>query len=159
MLTPTHARLASQLLAAILLLTLFATGCSSLKRYKVLQDCEFAWTGARVEDAGLLETQLAVDLNIHNPNEIDAALDRLDLTLLVDDIVVAEARNEAAFSVAPGGSHAFTVRLNVNHLTSLDALTRLVSGQAREYRVMIKVYIATSWRDMVIDKTLVRESF
>lgn len=151
---PMPHRFASAL--ALLLTCLALTGCAWLARRQAIKRCEFQLGRVEPVDVSLLDpsVDLLIEVDVRNPNPIEALLEPFTWQLLVGEREVARGRREDSIAIASASHTSFTMEVAVSLWEGgKSILAAIVEGQAT-YRLPALVYLSTPFGDIEYEVTI-----
>lgn len=121
--------------------------CVWIAQRKALAKCDFSLHAARLVNADFSGFELEVKLKAKNPNDVDAVLDRLDYTLFMEGVEVAQGVVSEKHTIPRGGEGIITTRLKVKYSTipkMADVVMAAVMKKKSKIRMIGTVHFDTS---------------
>ena len=135
--------------------------CTWIAQRKALANCDFSLHAVKLVNADFSGFELEVRLKAHNPNDVDAVLDRLDYTLFMEGVEVAQGVVSEKHTIPKHGEGIITTRLKVKYSTipkMSDVVMTAVTKKKSKVRMTGTVHfdtpIGTLSHDVEVERTL-----
>ncbi|MGB9590501.1 MAG: LEA type 2 family protein [Candidatus Hydrothermia bacterium] len=135
--------------------------CTWIAQRKALAKCDFSLHAAKLVNADFSGFELEVKLKAKNPNDVDAVLDRLDYTLFMEDVEVAQGVVSQKHTIPEHGEGIITTSLRVKYSTIPkmgDVVMAAVTKKKSKIRMAGTVHfdtpIGTISHDIEVEKTV-----
>ncbi|MEO0140442.1 MAG: LEA type 2 family protein [candidate division WOR-3 bacterium] len=145
----------------LLLFLISFLSCTWIAQRKALANCDFSLHGAKLVNADFSGFELELKLNAKNPNDVDAVLDRLDYTLFMEDVEVAQGVVSEKQTIPKRGEGIITTRLKIKYSTipkMVDVVMAAVSKKKSKIRMAGTVHfdtpIGTISQDIEVERTV-----
>jgi len=110
--------------------------CSLIQQRLTLANCKFSMKSASLKGVDLSGFNLEIILNVQNPNEIDAVLDRINGTVKLDGYKIADISNSYKRVIKAGGSADVPIDVRVE-FSSLGSALNAVSDIVQKRRANV----------------------
>lgn len=144
-----------------LLLASLLLNCTWIAQRKALANCEFSLHAAKLVNADFSGFELEVKLKAINPNDVDAVLDRLDYTLFMEGVEVAQGVVAEKQTIPKRGEGIITTRLKLKYSTIPkmgDVVMTAVTKKRSKIRMTGTVHfdtpIGTFSHDIELERTV-----
>jgi len=120
--------------------------CTWIAQRKALANCDFSLYAARLVNADFSGFELEVKLRVQNPNDVDAVLDRLDYTLFMEGVEVAQGVVSEKQTIPKHGEGTITTRLTVKYSTlpkMVDVVMTAITNKSSRIRMTGTVHFDT----------------
>ncbi|MBX7059991.1 MAG: LEA type 2 family protein [Leptospirales bacterium] len=122
---------------SLVALTLLSASCADLQRRQNLQRCRFSLQNVQVVRASLLAIELKLQLQVENPGDGEAQLDRLDFALFLEDRRLGDGKNQTPTTIPPGETR--TIELDFRGSPAQLGLELLsILGRSGEIRYRVE---------------------
>jgi len=120
--------------------------CTWIAQRKALAKCDFSLHAVKLVNADFSGFELEVKLKAQNPNDVDAVLDRLDYTLFMEGVEVAQGLVSEKHTIPKRGEGIITTRLKVKYSTipkMADVVMAAVANKKSRIRMTGTVHFDT----------------
>lgn len=135
--------------------------CTWIAERKALAKCEFSLHAAKLVNADFSGFELEVKLKAQNPNDVNAVLDRLDYTLFMEGVEVAQGVVSEKHTIPKHGEGIITTRLKIKYSTipkMADVVMAAVTKKKSKIRMAGTVHfdtpIGTLSQDIEVERTV-----
>jgi LEA14-like dessication related protein len=126
-----------------LFIIILILSCSAVQERLAIKECKFALASVRPYDFTFNNFKLDFDINVDNPNKIDAVLDRLKYTLYADESALISGTTGKGLKIPANKSNNFITTITLKYSTLGEVLTSKIKLGKAEYRVKATAYIQT----------------
>ncbi len=119
-------------------------GCSTLQKRVNIASCKFSLKGAKLKNVNLNGFSLEVLMGIHNPNSIDAVLDRFSGQVFLEGVKLADVSNRYGRTVKAGRSATVPIEVSVRYSYLKEVASKLadvVKNRRANVRVVGRAYM------------------
>ncbi|MCX7995891.1 MAG: LEA type 2 family protein [candidate division WOR-3 bacterium] len=126
-----------------LFLTLIVIACAAIKQRLIVKECKFTFISANAYDFTFSDMKVDFELKVHNPNNVDAILDKLDYTFFVNQTDVFSGTTGKGIKVPAGKSKSFTTTISLEYTKIGQAIVEAIRFKTASYSIRAKAYIKT----------------
>lgn len=148
------------------LIFIFITGCIFIQERINVKNLKFSYKDAFIEALTIDRIKFGVNLQVYNPNPIDAVIDKLDYVVYFEGIKAISGSTKETYEIKAQGSRIITVYGNIlfSDLPDLFKAIKSSYGKSRvkitaelspevktivgkfRYKVKLEEYIPLSWK-------------
>ena len=122
----------------LFVVALLLGSCTWVAQRKALANCNFSLNGVALKNMDFNGFTLELRLNAENPNDVDAVLDRLDYTLFMEGLEVAQGTVSKKQTIPAGGKGVIRTSLTVKYST-VPKLKEVVLPALQKRKSRVKV--------------------
>ncbi|MEO0203188.1 MAG: LEA type 2 family protein, partial [candidate division WOR-3 bacterium] len=148
------------------LIFIFITGCIFIQERINVKNLKFSYKDAFIEALTIDRIKFGVNLQVYNPNPIDAVIDKLDYVVYFEGIKAISGSTKETYEIKAQGIRIITVYGNIlfSDLPDLFKAIKSSYGKSRvkitaelspevktivgkfRYKVKLEEYIPLSWK-------------
>jgi LEA14-like dessication related protein len=121
----------------------FFLACAGIKERLQIKECKFNLVSVRGYDYGFSDLNLDFEIKVENPNKIDAVLDKLSYTFLVNGTDVFSGTTGKGIKIPAEKSKNFVTTINLEYKKIGSAVIDAITTGKAEYEVKARAYIET----------------
>jgi LEA14-like dessication related protein len=122
---------------------LVVAGCAFVQQRLAIKNCTFKLVNAQARNFTLTDMSVDLKLAAYNPNPINVAIDRLDLTLLINDQRTVKA-NFSGTTITAQQSQYLTTTVVVPYMSAGMAIIEILrKNEPVRYRLDGDIYMNT----------------
>ncbi len=121
-----------------------AAACADLQLRRNLEQCRFSLADVQVVTANLLNIKLRLALDIENPGQGAAQLDRLSFALFLQNRKLGEGASATAVSIPPGETRRVELGFEASTAQLGLEILGLLSSRELSYRVEGVAFVDSS---------------
>jgi LEA14-like dessication related protein len=118
-------------------------GCTEFMKRVAVKELDFDLHKVSLIDYNLTIMKLKVDLKAHNPNDIDAVIDRLDYSFYINEKNAANGTTARKETVKAGKEKILSTTLSVNYINLGAAILEAVKNQKADFKLEGTVFVET----------------
>jgi len=126
-------------LAAVLLLLLFAAGCSTVQRIMGYQEPDVRYTDMSVEGISLEKIDLKFHFEIDNPNRVGVTLEEYAYSLLINEYDFLSGSHREQLEIASRGSGTVALPLSLSYREVYQSVSSVARADSFSYRLNTEV--------------------
>jgi LEA14-like dessication related protein len=128
--------------AALVIATLFATGCASVAN---LEAPKLSVVSMKVQSADLFSQRMLVRMRVVNPNDRELPIKGISYRIEVNDAEFAQGESNTAFIVPALGEAEFDVQVTANLASALTKFLSRKREDTLEYRLVGSVSLSSGF--------------
>lgn len=127
-----------------LLLIICMLSCSAIKERLAVKECKFDLVSVTPYDFSFSNLKLDFDINVDNPNKVDALLDRLTYTLFVNESDVFSGTTGESVKILAGKSERFTTTITLEYTKIGQTIVEAIKMKKAAYKIAARAYVNTA---------------
>lgn len=127
----------------LLLIIVFLLSCTAVQERLAIKECKFSFISVKPYDFTFNNLKLDFNINVNNPNKIDAVLDKLKYTLYANDNMLISGTTGKGIKISAKGSNSFVTTITLEYSKLGETLISAIRLGKAEYRVEATAYIQT----------------
>jgi LEA14-like dessication related protein len=121
----------------------FLVACPSYQHRVNIRNCRFTLRHVTVTGVDLMGAHFRVTIGVHNPNEVETIVDRLDFDFFFNQKQVFHGQNRARLTVPAGETRDLNLDLTADYLDVASVAKDLRTRTFKDYRLKGKVMLDT----------------
>jgi len=127
----------------LLLIIVFLLSCTAVQERLAIKECKFSFISVKPYDFTFNNLKLDFNINVNNPNKIDAVLDKLKYTLYANDNMLISGTTGKGIKISAKGSNSFVTTITLEYSKLGETLISAIRLGKAEYLVKATAYIQT----------------
>ena len=117
--------------------------CSAVQERLAIKECKFYLIAVKPYAFTFNNFKLDFNINVDNPNKIDAVLDKLQYRLYADESELISGTTGKGLKIPAKGSNSFITTVTLQYSKLGEVLTSAIRLGKAEYKVKATAYIET----------------
>jgi len=117
--------------------------CTAVKERVAIKECKFSLVSATAYDFTFSNLKVDFGIEVRNPNKVDAVLDKLVYTFLVNETDVFSGTTGKGIKIPGGKKRTFITTITLEYNKIGEALIEAIKFRKAEYKVKARAYIET----------------
>jgi LEA14-like dessication related protein len=118
-------------------------GCSAIRERLAIKECVFKLVSVNAYDFTFSDMKVDFVINIQNPNQINATLDKLDYTFFANASSLFSGTTGQGVEILAGKSKSVTTTITLEYTKVGAAIVDAIKLKKAQYRVKATSYINT----------------
>lgn len=117
--------------------------CSAVRERLAIKECKFSLDAVTAHDFTFSDLKLDFEIQVKNPNKVDAVLDKFVYTFFVNETDVFTGTTGKGIRVPSGEASNFTTTITLQYSKIGGALVESIKLEKAAYKITAKAYITT----------------
>lgn len=117
--------------------------CTAIKERIAIKECTFSLVSVTARDFTFSNLKIDFEIRGHNPNKVDAMLDKLVYTFFVNETDVFSGTTGRGIKIQAGKSEKFTTTMTLEYNKIGEALIEAIKFEKADYKLEARAYIST----------------